>query len=145
MFLGCYPSILTSKNQLTLPGKFVVDIGTQLLVTAWFENSLIVLPFNMGNQVLKSIMQDVSPLLPEERDLERFFFANAQKITLDGKNRFVLPTRLKEYAKIGRKAVFLGVSERVEIWDEQIYKNYSSMRELQIREVALQHYKRLKQ
>jgi MraZ protein len=83
--------------------------------------------------------------LPESRDLARFFFVNAAQVKLDSKNRFVLPKELKDYAQIGSEAVFLGVNERIELWDKKIYQNYGAIREAQIRETAIQHYNRIKQ
>jgi MraZ protein len=84
-------------------------------------------------------------LLPESRDLTRFFFANAVQVDLDNKNRFVLPKELREYAQIGSEAVFLGVNDRIELWDKKVYQNYGAIREAQIRETAIQHYNRIKQ
>jgi DNA-binding transcriptional regulator/RsmH inhibitor MraZ len=56
-----------------------------------------------------------------------------------------LPKELKDYAQIGSEAVFLGVNERIELWDKKIYQNYGAIREAQIRETAIQHYNRIKQ
>ncbi len=144
MFLGFYISAVTRKNQITFPSKLKVQTGGKLLITKWFENSLIILPQETGKMTLDKILSDSSALLPEERDLERFIYGNAQLLELDRKNRFVLPMDLKNHAKITKRAIYIGVSDRIELWDEEMYTNYGSMKELQIREVAIQHYNRIK-
>lgn len=143
MYLGFYISKLTSKNQLTLPLRLKENFGKRILITYWFENSLIILPFEKGEEVLTRVIEEASSLLPEARDLSRFFFSNAQVVTLDVKSRFVLPKELKEYAGIGSNAIFLGVNDRIELWDKKMYENYGKIREVQIRETAINHYNRI--
>jgi len=145
MYLGFHTSNFTTKNQLTFPNKFKRITGQKLLLAKWFEKSIIVLPYETGEEILTGILKDNSSLLPEVRDLERFFYGSAVNVTLDIKNRFVLPKELTEYAQIKSKAVFVGVGGRVELWDEVIYQNYGKMRELQIRETAIRQYNRIKQ
>lgn len=142
MYLGFYTSNTNKKSQLTFPGKFK-EIGKQLLITTWFERSLLILPLETGDSIIKTILKESSSLLPEVRDLERFLYGNAQKIKIDSKNRFVVPSALREYAQIGKKAVFVGIGERIELWDEETYLNYGKIRELQIRETAINHYNRI--
>jgi MraZ protein len=145
MYLGLYATIVTNKNQLTFPSKLLAKAEKNFIVTHWFEKSLVVLPQSDAAQILQEVIKEATPLLPESRDLARFFFVNAAQVKLDSKNRFVLPKELKDYAQIGSEAVFLGVNERIELWDKKIYQNYGAIREAQIRETAIQHYNRIKQ
>lgn len=144
MYLGFYQSYCTKKNQLTFPSKFKQQTGTKLLIAHWFENSLLILPEGTAENTIKALITDNSTLLPEARDLERFIFGHALNTELDSKNRFVLSQKLREYAHIGKKAVFVGVNERIELWDEELYANYGQIRELQIRETAISLYNRIK-
>lgn len=143
MYLGFYKSNFTIKNQLTFPNKFKRITGQKLLLAKWFERSVIVLPEDAGEEILQKILKDNSSLLPEVRDLERFFYGSAQTVTLDFKNRFVLPVALAEYAQVKSKVVFVGVGTRIELWDEKIYMDYGKIREMQIRETAVRHYNRI--
>lgn len=145
MYLGLYETAVGSKNQLTFPSKLLIKAGKNFIVTHWFEKSLVVLPEVDAENILQAVIREATPLLPESRDLTRFFFANAVQVDLDNKNRFVLPKELREYAQIGSEAVFLGVNDRIELWDKKVYQNYGAIREAQIRETAIQHYNRIKQ
>ena len=44
---------------------------------------------------------------------------------LDEQGRFVLPQSLKDFAKIGNTAVFIGLMRWVELWDLTIWHQYS--------------------
>lgn len=143
MYLGFQVSICTQKNQISFPSKFRQQSNGRFFVTSWFEKSLLLLPYDTAQTVLESIIKDTSSLLPEARDLERFLYGNAQEVTLDSKNRFVLTQELRDFANIKKKAVFVGVSERIELWDFETYQNYGKMREIQIRETAIKHYTRI--
>lgn len=145
MYLGFYRSNFTIKNQLTFPNKFKRITGQKLLLAKWFEGSVIVLPFETGEEIITGILKDNSSLLPEVRDLERFFYGSAVAVTLDSKNRFVLPSSLVEYIQTKSKVVFVGVGTRIELWDEDTYHNYGKLREMQIRETAVRHYNRMTQ
>lgn len=143
MYLGFYETKLNSKNQLTFPSKLLQDTGVKLIITSWFENSLAILGKKEGTDFFNKNLEISTVLLPESRDLQRFFFANATEVTLDPKNRFVLPKNLKEFAHIGRAAVFLGLGNYIELWDSAIYKNYGKIREAQIKQTAINHYERI--
>lgn len=143
MYLGFYEVKLNSKNQLVLPHKLLHKTGVKLIITSWFENSLVILGEKEGLEFFNKNLEVSTTLLPESRDLQRFFFANAAEVVLDLKNRFVLPKHLKEFANIGRSAVFLGLGNYIELWDSDIYKNYGKIREAQIKQTAIAHYERI--
>jgi len=103
----------------------------------------MVVPLEKGSEVLDNLIANSSELLPEVRDLERFFYSNAAEVELDGQNRFVIPKHLKEYAGIKKKTVFVGVKERIELWDEEQWSNYGKIRELQIKQTARRLYEEI--
>lgn len=143
MYIGYYPSSVTTKMQVTFPKKFGRELGSTLLITGWFEKSLIILPFATGEEIFTRLIENSSALLPEVRDMERFFYSNAVKVQLDEQNRFVLPKHLREYAHIGKRAVFIGVKERIELWDSEMWANYGKIHEEQIRRTAQALYEQI--
>ena len=50
----------------------------------------------------------------------------------DAQGRFILPAKLREYAKINKKMVFLGAMNRVEIWSEEKYDEVYGIDKLDI-------------
>lgn len=143
MYLGFQVSTCTKRNQISFPSIFRRGNSNKFLITTWFEKSLLLLPYDTAYILLDNIIKDTSSLLPEVRDMERFLYGNAQEVLIDSKGRFVLGRELRDYAQIKTKAVFVGVKERIELWDYDTYQNYGKLRELQIRETALTHYARI--
>jgi MraZ protein len=54
------------------------------------------------------------------------FFGKAESVTLDGQGRLLVPQRLRHEAGIGKEAVVLGVSDRMEIWDRTAHERYET-------------------
>ncbi|MPN52682.1 Transcriptional regulator MraZ [bioreactor metagenome] len=55
----------------------------------------------------------------------RFFFAGAAELECDKQGRVLLPNNLREYAKLNKDVVVIGVSSRIEIWDKEIWATYN--------------------
>jgi MraZ protein len=64
--------------------------------------------------------------------------AGAMDCEVDKQGRIVLPGYLKEFAKIGKKAVVAGLYNRIEIWSEELWKKYKAQTEKQSNEIAEQ-------
>jgi len=56
------------------------------------------------------------------RDTERFILGSAYRISTDDQGRIVVPERLSNYAHLGDTVYFIGLGERIEIWDRQIWE-----------------------
>jgi len=54
----------------------------------------------------------------DSRDLNRFVFAGAVETEIDSMGRVLIPDFLKGFAELKAKVVVIGVSRRLEIWDE---------------------------
>ena len=58
------------------------------------------------------------------RDFVRFVLASAEDVELDRQGRMTVPSHLREYAKIERDAVVVGVGSRLEIWSLLNWQRY---------------------
>ena len=56
------------------------------------------------------------------RQTEHFIFASAYKVGTDEQGRIVVPDRLIDYAKLGEQVYFLGIGDRIEIWNKEIWE-----------------------
>ena len=57
-------------------------------------------------------------IVSQIRDTERFIMASAYEMELYNQGRIVIPEKLVSYAGLGVGVSFLGIGDRVEIWDE---------------------------
>ena len=60
------------------------------------------------------------------RQLSRMFFSMAFEATLDRQGRVLIPTKLAQYAGLGKDVTVTGVDDRLEIWDTQEWDRYVS-------------------
>ena len=77
------------------------------------------------------ILEDKLKTLPltnkDARTFVRFFFSGACEVELDKQFRGLIPQNLKEYAKIEKDIVSIGVLSRVEIWSKEMWENYNDL------------------
>jgi MraZ protein len=60
----------------------------------------------------------------ETRSFNRMFFSGAADTAPDKQGRFIIPPYLKEYADIKRDTILIGVSNRIEVWDQKNWQSF---------------------
>ncbi len=60
------------------------------------------------------------------RDFKRFILSGASEIEIDEMGRVLIPDPLKKYAKLEKSIVIIGVQDRLELWDENVWNKYIS-------------------
>jgi MraZ protein len=118
MFIGHYETkVERAKGRTALPSTFRKQIKTKAIITKGFEGSLILVKFQDWEKVIAQVAQE-NFLSGLARQTDRFLLGNAFEVAFDSQGRFIIPTRLRDYAKLGRQAIFAGVGNRIEIWDK---------------------------
>ena len=64
--------------------------------------------------------------------------AGAMDVKLDKQGRFIIPEYLRDYAGLQKKVVIVGVSTRIEIWNEETWNTYRSKTEADAESIAEQ-------
>jgi len=62
--------------------------------------------------------------------------AGAMDVNLDNLGRVLIPDYLKEYAKLNKKIVVVGLYNRIEVWDEIKWQEYKQKTETQAGNIA---------
>lgn len=136
MLIGQYDVKVGEKNRIAFPKRFREVLGDKLIITYGFESSLIVVSEKNWKSLLEGT-EDKPFLLSGARDTQRFLLGGASLIELDDQGRFVIPDYLKDFGKIEREVVFVGLYRYVEMWDltrwdkyqEDMHKNISIVAE----------------
>ncbi len=124
MILGQVDSKLDDKNRLSFPKRFRKELGDNLIITQNMEGSLLVVSASRWNTLLEGT--ENKPFIDKDvREVQRFLFGGAFEIDLDDKGRFILPEHLKQYSGITEEAIFVGVYNRVEVWDKKRWEEYN--------------------
>jgi MraZ protein len=64
--------------------------------------------------------------------------AGAMDCDIDKQGRVIVPGYLKEFAKIGKKLIFAGLYNRIEIWSEELWVKYKAQTEKESNAIAEQ-------
>ena len=62
--------------------------------------------------------------------------AGAIEAEFDNQGRILIPEYLRQYAGLKKQAVFAGLYNRIEIWNEDNWKNYKSKTEASSDDIA---------
>ena len=133
MLIGEYEHTIDAKGRLSMPSKLRRDMGEAFIVTKGLDGCL----FAFSQDEWKNFETKLKALPLSDknaRNFVRFFLAGATECEIDKQGRFLLPNNLREYAKLEKEAVIIGVGTRLEIWDKSIWK--SKDEEISVDEIA---------
>lgn len=126
-FKGSYAYSVDKKGRMNIPARLRKYVSPEandtFVITRGFEQCLFVYPLDEWSKLEESIRQ-LSPTNPQHRYFTRTLLENAVESQLDGQSRIIIPTGLLHLAAIENEVLILGVLERIEIWNPNIYREY---------------------
>ena len=122
MFLGTYLVSVTSGKRISIPAVFRENLGKELVLSHWYEGCLVLVPKSSLNTLLARVTGGQGLIIEPIRKTEHFIFASSYEVEPDDQGRIVIPDRLAEYAFLKDQVYFLGVGDRVEIWNKEIWE-----------------------
>lgn len=122
MLIGQYTSKLTDKDRISIPKKFREELGDELIVAKWYENCLVLVSKKSWKKLLKRLIGVTKLAISPVRDIDRFILGSAFEAKPDKQGRFIVPETLLGYAEIESEVVFVGLSDRVEIWSQEKWR-----------------------
>lgn len=125
MFIGEYEHTLDEKKRVSLPKAFRTELGARMVITRGLDNCLFVYSLKSWKKVVARLEQ-LSFAQADTRGFNRFILSGAAEVEVDTAGRILIPDHQKEFAHLGRDVVFAGVSDRVEIWNKDRWKEYKA-------------------
>lgn len=135
MFIGEYVHTVDEKRRISLPAKFRKELGSKVVVTRGLDNCLFLFPHKAWEKISGEIAK-LGMMQHDTRGFTRFMFAGASEIEVDSMGRILIPDYLREFAGIKGSAIFTGVHNRIEIWNEKRWDQYKNKTESQAEEMA---------
>ncbi len=136
MFLGHFEAKLdVKKGRTVLPSSLRKQMGKKCIITKGFERSLMLVNINSWENLIKNITGK-SFLSGMSRQTDRFLLGNAFELNLDDQSRFVIPIKLREYANLNNSIIFVGVGNRIEIWDKKSWEDNNQYLDSNIAEIT---------
>jgi len=135
MFLGEFHHNLDNKNRIAIPAKFRAGLKGTAIITRGLDGSLTVYP-QAAWKILSDKLSSLSIVKSNSRAFSRFMLSGAMDVSLDKQGRIVIPEYLKKYASIRKKAVVVGLFDKIEIWGEDKWEKYRMNTEKNSNEIA---------
>ena len=125
-FTSEYESKLDSKGRLVLPSRIKAQLpmdGNELVLRRGFEPCLILYPMVEFKKVFSKI-SGLTEFNEEYRKLQRNFFSGTATVELDNSGRILIPKNLMVYSQIEKEVILVGMGNKVEIWNPQLYEKH---------------------
>ncbi len=135
MFIGEYHHSLDEKGRMSVPVKFRAALAEGAVVTRGLDRSLFLYPKSEW-QVLAEKLASLPFGQADTRAFSRLMLAGAMEVEVDKSGRVLLPEYLREYATLDKSVVVAGLYNRLEIWDEATWKEYSLKTESESNAIA---------
>lgn len=124
-YYGSAENKLNTKGQVAIPARF----RSQLPDSDPNRNYVIIRGegrclYMYTHRQFRAVKDNARRVAEETGDsgFYRSFMAEAQAVEVDTQGRFVLPQHFMKAAEIsGPGVLFLGIDDRIEIWDPEIY------------------------
>lgn len=123
VFSGEARHILDEKGRVVIPSRFRPALKDGLYITRGFDNSLFVFPIEEWNRIDEKL-RNLPLTNPNVLRFMRFWYSGAVQDELDPQGRLLIPKNLREYARIEKEVVIIGVSNRLEIWSAELLDEY---------------------
>ena len=136
MLKGEYSHNIDAKGRLIIPAKFRDDLGEHFVITKGMENCLYVYPEDEWNTFEEKLNALPTTTDKKARALAYFFIGSATDGDLDKQGRTLIPSVLRDFAKLDKEVVFIGMGKRAEIWDKARWDGRNAEGELSMEDIA---------
>lgn len=135
MFIGEYTYSIDEKKRLAIPAKFRQLLGKKAVITRGLDQCLFLYPLTEWVKLAKKISQ--LPLAQADaRSFARLMLGGAMEVKFDNLGRILIPDYLKTYSGLKKKVVFVGLFDRIEIWDDLEFQKYKKKTEMAAGDIA---------
>lgn len=122
--MGEYVHLMDKKGRVNIPARLREELGDNFVVTRGMDNCLFIYPAREW-AILAAKLRNLPSNKPEVRAFLRLFFSGAAEVELDRQGRVLIPPPLREHASLQKEVIFIGVSNRAELWSKEKWKEYS--------------------
>lgn len=133
--MGEFQHSIDDKGRIIIPVKFRELLGASFVATRGLDSCIFVYPMEEWG-IMEQKLKSLSLMKSDARAFSRFFFSGATECVWDKQGRVNLPVNLRQYAKLDKDCVILGVSNRVEIWNKELWEQYFEQSEESFNEIA---------
>jgi len=139
MFYGEYQHSIDRKGRLILPAKFREVAKGNFVEKFFATRGLDKCLFMFAEEEWKAQegkFKSIPFTKQQARIFNRLYFSGAVELSPDRQGRILLPQYLKDFAEIKKDVMIVGVSNRIEIWSEDKWKEFYGNSRSSFEEIA---------
>lgn len=126
MFRGANSINLDSKGRIAVPAKYRPDImestRSHMIITCDpYDNCLLIFTLEHWEST-EADLQSLSNSKPLHRRLKRIMLSHASEVDMDASGRLLIPSVLRERAKLQKDVMLIGQGKTFQLWDQQQWK-----------------------
>lgn len=125
MFIGQFQHNLDEKGRVQVPVKWRSQLAEGAVITKGFDGSLKLYPSQRW-QVEVEELANLPQSDPHTRAFVRQTLAGAMEVAIDKSGRVVIPPYLRTFASLKKGIILAGLSEWIEVWDQQTWEKYEA-------------------
>ena len=138
-FTGEYECKVDAKGRMILPARLKALLPDEALntivINRGFEPCLTVYPMNEWKEIFNKVTA-LNEFNATYRKFQRSFLRGCTEVVLDGNARVLLPKTMLRYAQIQKEIIVVGVGNRMEIWNPEVYDQYLMGNQDELSEMA---------
>ncbi len=135
MLMGKYQNSIDIKGRMIVPSKYREELGCRCVLTRGIDRCLYIYPMNQWDRFMEKLSA-LPTTDPNARAFVRHFYANAVECDIDKQGRMGIPQELREYAKIEKELVTVGLLDKIEIWSKTEWSDAEEEADLSPSDIA---------
>jgi MraZ protein len=140
MFTSSYFHNMDNKGRVSIPASYreiLQERQDRQVILTNFEGYILAFPQSEWLKI-EAKLAEKAIFDKEVRAFQRFLISGVEKCPLDRMGRILIPTNLRDYAKLAREVALVGAIRSFEIWDRQSYETHRKQLEASIGQEVLQ-------
>jgi len=122
MFRGINTLSIDSKGRMMIPSRYrsVIQESAENKLVATIDTEdlcLLLYPLPAWRQIEQKI-ESLPSFDRRTRRIQRLLIGHATELEMDSNGRILLPSLLRNYAKLEKRIMLIGQGKKFEIWDE---------------------------
>jgi MraZ protein len=132
MFRGHFSHSVDDKGRVAIPARFREALAglqeERLVVTKYGmreQKCLDIYPLSAWRQLEERLLAK-NRFDPQLASFRNYYVSGAHECQLDAQGRILIPQLLRDYAGLGREAMFTGDIDKFRVWDKEAWQRVFS-------------------
>ncbi|MBS6314156.1 MAG: division/cell wall cluster transcriptional repressor MraZ [Ruminococcus sp.] len=135
--MGTYHHNIDAKGRMSFPTKLRDLLGGEFYVTKSINQKCLTIYSKSEWEKLANKIAE----LPDSMgglDIKRWLFSGAGELVPDKQGRVLIPSDLREFAGLKKDVVVIGLDDKAEIWDKELWDAQQSNMDMSAMLAAMQ-------